>query len=184
MPSLYSRRSFLTGALACGAFSAASVYLLPGGRGPLLVTPDVHLNLVSGHDPTGVRADLIRQWNLANPHVQVTITTVVTTGTTDERQVMKGRAESGMADIINVDVIHVPEFAASGLIAPIRIDWSPFCRCNPAPRGRVRRVGPLLGGALQHRRRCVVHPPPPPQPSGPVPRDRVQQRHPPTRTSS
>ena len=126
MPTRYSRRSFLTGVLACGTFSAAAAYLLPGGQGPVLVTPDVTLKLMSGEDLTGVRDALIKEWNDTHPHIQVDTVAAIATGTTDERAAMLGSAESGTADIINLDVIHVPEFAAKGLIAPIRLDASRF----------------------------------------------------------
>jgi multiple sugar transport system substrate-binding protein len=114
VPEQYSRRSFLTGVLACGTLSASAAYLLPGGRtaGP------VELRIATGEDNTGGRGVLLDMWNRANPRVTARVDTI-NSGTGDERAVMLSRAQAGEADIINLDVIHIPEFAAKGLITPI-----------------------------------------------------------------
>jgi ABC-type glycerol-3-phosphate transport system substrate-binding protein len=114
VPEQYSRRSFLTGVLACGTLSATAAYLLPGGRS----APAVELRLATGEDPTGGRNVLFDMWNRANPAVTARADTI-NSGTGDERAVMLSRAQAGEADIVNLDVIHIPEFAAKGLITPI-----------------------------------------------------------------
>lgn len=122
MPEPYSRRSFLTGVLACGITTAGTIYLLPGGRsappppGPV----ETELRLASGRDPTGARGLLIEMWNRSNPQTPVS-TDITPSGTRDERLVMQDLAASGNVDIVNLDIIHVPEFARKGLITPITL---------------------------------------------------------------
>jgi multiple sugar transport system substrate-binding protein len=114
VPEQYSRRSFLTGVLACGTLSASAAYLLPGGRS----ASPVELRIATGEDLTGGRDVLFDMWNRANPLVTARVDTI-NSGTGDERAVMLSRARAGEADILNLDVIHIPEFAAKGLITPI-----------------------------------------------------------------
>jgi hypothetical protein len=45
VPEPYSRRSFLSGVLATGTFTAVAIYLTPGGR----TMPEIELRLASGH---------------------------------------------------------------------------------------------------------------------------------------
>jgi multiple sugar transport system substrate-binding protein len=117
MPERYSRRDFLIGALTCGTLTAGSLYLLPGGRS----TPAIELTLVTGADDTGARELLVNMWNRANP--TATVRTIVVQGDTgDQRREMVGLARSGQADILNLDIIHIPHFAREELITPIEID--------------------------------------------------------------
>ncbi|RKR85847.1 carbohydrate ABC transporter substrate-binding protein (CUT1 family) [Micromonospora pisi] len=114
MPDQYSRRSFLAGVLTCGTLSAGAIYLLPGGRS----LPTIELRLTTGRDPTGARDLLIAMWERANPRTKVRLD-IVSSGTLDERVQMLSRAQHGQADIVNLDVIHIPEFARQKLITPI-----------------------------------------------------------------
>ncbi|MFV2018965.1 extracellular solute-binding protein [Micromonospora sp. LOL_023] len=116
MPERYSRRSFISGVLATGTFTAASIYLMPGARTP----PEIELRLVSGVDPTGARDLLISMWNDTNPRSPLRVDTVAA-GSGDERQIMLDRAQGGEADLLNLDVVDVPEFAAKELITPIPV---------------------------------------------------------------
>jgi multiple sugar transport system substrate-binding protein len=100
--------------LACGTLSASAAYLLPGGRS----RPAVELRIATGEDATGGRALLLDMWNRANPTITARSDTIAS-GTADERAVMLSRALAGEADIVNLDVIHIAEFAAKGLITPI-----------------------------------------------------------------
>ncbi|OWV05627.1 hypothetical protein B5D80_17690 [Micromonospora wenchangensis] len=117
MPEQYSRRSFLSGVLTCGAVSAAAVYLLPGGHRP----PPVELRLATGADPTGARKLLLDMWNQANPDTPARFTDEVEGGSGDERTRLLTAARNGSADILNLDVVDIPEFAAQKLITPIRL---------------------------------------------------------------
>ncbi|MBO4206522.1 extracellular solute-binding protein [Micromonospora echinofusca] len=115
MADHYSRRSFLSGVLACGTLSAGAVYLMPGGRS----LPSVELRMVSGADPTGARDLLIDLWNRANPRTMIRLVNPITSGSGDERTSMLSKARAGEADIVNLDIIDVPEFARQQLITPI-----------------------------------------------------------------
>lgn len=128
MAEHHSRRSFLSGVLACGTLSAGALYLLPGGRSPAPVT----LRLVTGVDPTGARDLLIGMWNQVNPRSPVETIDPIASGSGDERVSMLSHAENGQADILNLDIIDIPEFAGKGLITPIPL------------RDRLRFVTPAL----------------------------------------
>jgi ABC-type glycerol-3-phosphate transport system substrate-binding protein len=113
----FSRRDFLAGVLATGTLSATATYLAPGGR-PL---PPVRLTLMTGHDPTGGRNLLIDMWNQANPNTSVLVDPVGGS-TLDQRDAMISGALSGRADILNLDLIHIPHFADEQYITPIEVD--------------------------------------------------------------
>ncbi|MGI5213568.1 extracellular solute-binding protein [Plantactinospora sp. CA-290183] len=115
MADHYSRRSFLSGVLACGTLSASAIYLLPGGRS----LPSVELRLITGVDPTGARDLLINMWNRANPRTTVRAINPIASGSGDERTSMLSHVEDGGADILNLDIIDIPEFADNDLITPI-----------------------------------------------------------------
>lgn len=115
MSDQYSRRSFLAGVLACGTISAATGYLLTD-RSPA----EIELRLASGADPTGARNQLIDSWNRANPGIKV-IPEVLTSETVEQKKTMSDLARAGQVDIVNLDVIHIPEFARAGLIVPIEL---------------------------------------------------------------
>ncbi|MFE7868960.1 extracellular solute-binding protein [Micromonospora humida] len=117
MSEQYSRRSFLSGVLTCGALSASAVYLLPGGHRP----PPVELRLATGADPTGARKLLLAMWNQANPDTPARLTDEIEGGSGDERTRLLTAARNGSADILNLDVVDIPEFAAQKLITPIRL---------------------------------------------------------------
>jgi multiple sugar transport system substrate-binding protein len=114
VPEPYSRRSFLSGVLATGTFTAVAIYLTPGGR----TMPEIELRLASGADPTGARDLLISMWNGANPRTLVRVDPIAS-GSGDEHQIMLERAERGDADLLNLDIIDVPEFAARELITSV-----------------------------------------------------------------
>lgn len=116
MAEEHSRREFLIGALFTGTMSAAAAYLTPGGRSVAPVT----LNLVTGADPTGARALLIDMWNTVNPRTRVN-PIVVVGDTFDQMRAMIGYAQSGAADIINLDSIHIARFAEQDLITEIEL---------------------------------------------------------------
>jgi len=124
MHDRYSRRSFLTGVLACGTLSASAAYFLPGGRGATPAPRNIELKLVTGADSTGARHRLIEKWNHENPSKIVKEHPAVIGGTGDERATMLSRAREREADILVLDVIHIPEFAARGLITPVLLKGS------------------------------------------------------------
>jgi ABC-type glycerol-3-phosphate transport system substrate-binding protein len=113
----FSRRDFLAGVLATGTLSAAVTYLAPGGR-PL---PRVQLTLMTGEDPTGGRDLLIDMWNQANPDTNVRVMPVEGS-TLDQRNAMIGGALNGSADVLNLDIVHIPFFAQEQYITPIELD--------------------------------------------------------------
>jgi multiple sugar transport system substrate-binding protein len=113
----YSRRDFLTGVVACSTASAVTIYLLPGGR----TTPRVELSLVTGVDPTGARQLLLDMWNDANPNAPVTLHEV-RGATDDQRSEMIDAINNNDADVVNLDIIHIPFFADQDLITPIELD--------------------------------------------------------------
>jgi len=112
----FTRREFLAGVLATGTLSAAATYLLPGGR----LRPSVTLTLVTGVDPTGGRQLLIDLWNQANPDTFVKVEEV-TGPTLDQKDKMIGAAQEGHADVLNLDIIHIPHFAQQGYITAIEL---------------------------------------------------------------
>lgn len=112
----YSRRSFLTGVLACGTLSASTAFLMQGRQ------RQITLKLATGADATGARRALIDEWNKKHPDVFVEYKDVTKSGTDDEHDSMLDIARAGDVDIINLDIIHIAEFAASGLINPVRLD--------------------------------------------------------------
>ncbi|WP_326551658.1 extracellular solute-binding protein [Micromonospora sp. NBC_01813] len=132
MPERYSRRSFLSGVLATGTFTAATIYLMPGARTPR----EIELRLVSGVDPTGARDLLISLWNDTNPRSPLRVDTVAA-GSGDERQIMLDRAQGGEVDLLNLDIIDVPEFAAKELIIPIPVSNA---RQATTPLHQISRV--------------------------------------------
>jgi multiple sugar transport system substrate-binding protein len=104
---LYSRRSFLAGALTAGMLSTAASYLLTRRE-------SITLTLATGADTTGGRAQLITMWNQLNPDTQIQVH-VVNSSTQDQFD----KFNQTSADIFNLDVIHIPRFAAEGRIKPI-----------------------------------------------------------------
>lgn len=117
MSERYSRRDFLIGALTSGTLTAGALYLLPGGRS----TPAIELTLATGADNTGARQLLVDIWNMVNPTVTVRLHTV-RGATGDQRGEMEDLAENGQADIVNLDIIHIPYFASRGFITPIELE--------------------------------------------------------------
>lgn len=105
MAELYSRRSFLAGVLTAGMLSTSAGYLLTRRE-------SVTLTLATGADPTGGRELLITTWNESNPHIRLEVTEV-NSSTRDQFD----KFDQTRADIFNLDVIHIPKFAASGRIA-------------------------------------------------------------------
>jgi len=132
MAERYSRRDFLTGVVACGTLTAAAIYLLPGGR----PAAPIELTLITGSDSTGARQILLEIWNEVHPNVRVRVE-VVGGETGDQRQEMINRATSARADIINLDVIHIPYFADQELIAPIELDDASVFLDNTLQANRV-----------------------------------------------
>jgi len=116
MPDTPSRRAFLIGVLSCGALSAAATYFLPGGK----PAPSVRLKLLTGADSTGGRKLLFEMWNAANPDAQVDVT-VVEGSTGDQKKRMIDAATNGTADLLNLDIIDIQEFAGQGLISRIEL---------------------------------------------------------------
>ncbi|BCJ45088.1 ABC transporter substrate-binding protein [Actinoplanes ianthinogenes] len=107
MPDLYSRRSFIAGVLTAGMLSTAAGYLFTR-RTPVTLT------LVTGVDNTGGRNLLINLWNRFHPDVTIRVVTV-NSSTQDQYD----QFVNTPADIYNLDVIHIPRFAARDRIAPI-----------------------------------------------------------------
>jgi multiple sugar transport system substrate-binding protein len=113
----YSRRSFWAGATACAALAAfdgraqtAKRRTRPSGR--------VSLKLVTGDDPTGARQTLVAAWNEANPQTQVAYEPLKLNAW-DQYQTMKAYAKNGGADILNLDIVNIPEFAANGWLVSV-----------------------------------------------------------------
>jgi multiple sugar transport system substrate-binding protein len=104
---LYSRRSFVAGALTAGTLSTATGYLFTR-REP------VKLVLVTGGDSTGARELLISMWN--NLHPDITIDVVEVNSSTQDQY---AKFTEIRADIYNLDVIHIPRFAEAGRITPL-----------------------------------------------------------------
>lgn len=107
MTELYSRRSFLAGVLTAGMLSTSAGYLLTR-REP------VTLSLATGADTTGARQLLIKMWNELDPRV-----TIVPTEVNSSTQDQYTKFLETRADIFNLDVIHIPRFAADKRIVPI-----------------------------------------------------------------
>jgi len=110
----YSRRSFLSGVIATGTLAAVATYAAPGGR----LQSRVELRLSTGGDPTGARDLLVSMWNETNPQTIVRVDPI-DSGSGDERRIMLEKAAAGEADLLNLDIVDVPEFATKGLIEKI-----------------------------------------------------------------
>lgn len=126
MAEVYSRRSFMVGALTTGLLSAAAGYVLTRHE-------PVTLTLATGGEPTGGgRNLLITLWNRMNPDIEI-IPKVINSTTQDQYE----KFTESPADIYNLDVIHIPRFRDEGRIEPIlpRDDISLL-----APIRRVCRV--------------------------------------------
>ncbi|MDI1461140.1 extracellular solute-binding protein [Catellatospora sp. KI3] len=123
MSQPHSRRNFLMGAISSSALTAAALYFMPGGR-PLV---PAGLTLWTGADSTGGRQLLFDMWNKANPDAPVKVET--DPGRTgDQKQRMINAAVDGTADILNLDIIDIPEFAAAGLISPLTLNENLFLK--------------------------------------------------------
>ena len=110
MPDLYSRRSFLAGALAAGTLSTMAGYLFTR---PSSFT----LRLVTGADPTGGRELLISMWNELHPDAAIAVD-VVNSSTMDQFE----KFVETRADIYNLDAIHIRRFAAEKRIRQLEVD--------------------------------------------------------------
>jgi multiple sugar transport system substrate-binding protein len=110
MPDLYSRRSFLAGALAAGTLSTMAGYVFTR-------TTPFTLRLVTGADPTGGRDLLIAMWNELNPDALIEVE-VVNSSTMDQYE----KFVETPADIYNLDAIHIPRFAAEERIRQVAAD--------------------------------------------------------------
>jgi multiple sugar transport system substrate-binding protein len=121
MPDTPSRRAFLIGVLSSSALTAASIYFLPGGK----PAPSVRLKLFTGADSTGGRELLFEMWNAANPDAQVDVN-VVEGSTGDQKRQMIDAAANGTADLLNLDVIDIQEFADEKLISRIGLSKDRF----------------------------------------------------------
>ncbi|MBB2941886.1 multiple sugar transport system substrate-binding protein [Actinoplanes lutulentus] len=107
MVELYSRRSFVAGALTAGMLSTATGYLLTRSEPVTLV-------LATGADPTGARQLLVSMWNRLHPDITIEVVEV-NSSTMDQY----AKFTETRADIYNLDVIHIPRFAQAGRIAPV-----------------------------------------------------------------
>jgi multiple sugar transport system substrate-binding protein len=107
MADIYSRRSFIAGVLTAGMLSTAAGYLFTR-RTPVTIT------LVTGADTTGARDLLINLWNRLHPGVTIEVVKV-NSSTVDQFDKFAGTD----ADIYNLDVIHIPRFAARERIVPL-----------------------------------------------------------------
>jgi len=121
MPDTVSRRAFLIGVLSCGASTAAVTYFLPGGK----PAPPVRLRLLTGADSTGGRKLLFDMWNAANPGAPVDVI-VLDGSTVDQKKRMTDAAINGTADLLNLDIINIQEFAAKGLVSRIKLSKDQF----------------------------------------------------------
>ena len=110
----FSRRDFLAGALATGTLSAAATYLTPGGR----AISSAEIRFATGIDLTGARDLLIEMWNRANPQSTVTLKPVKGS-TLDQRNAMIDLVKGGDADVLNIDVIHIPFFQENKYLAEV-----------------------------------------------------------------
>jgi multiple sugar transport system substrate-binding protein len=108
MGELYSRRSFLAGALTAGMLSTAASFLLTRRE-------SITLTLATGVDDSqGGRGQLITMWNELNPDTQ--IKPLLINSTTQDQY---DKFSQSPADIFNLDVIHIPRFAAQGRIKAV-----------------------------------------------------------------
>jgi len=107
MPEHYSRRSFLAGAVSVGMLSSAAGYVFTR-RDPITLT------LATGADATGTRALLVTMWNELNPGARIVVKEV-NSSTQDQFD----KFNETKADIFNLDVIHIPRFAAEKKIVAV-----------------------------------------------------------------
>jgi multiple sugar transport system substrate-binding protein len=74
----------------------------------------ITLTLATGVDSTGGRQQLITMWNQLNPDTQIVVQEI-NSSTQDQFE----KFSQTTADIFNLDVIHIPRFAAEGRIRPV-----------------------------------------------------------------
>ena len=120
MADLYSRRSFIAGVLTAGVASTSASFLLTRRE-------QVVLTLATGAEPTGGGRELLTTlWNQQNPDIRIAVNEI-NSSTQDQFAKFTERP----ADIYNLDVIHIPRFAAAGRIVPI------------APRNDISLLAPV-----------------------------------------
>lgn len=113
----YSRRAFLAGVLATGTLTAAAVSQVPGG----VATPTVRLRYTTATDSTGAHHFLVNTWNYAHPDTPIDLHEVG--GSTNDQQREMAR-EASIADVLNLDMVHIPYFAQRNLIQKIEVEPS------------------------------------------------------------
>jgi multiple sugar transport system substrate-binding protein len=107
MTELYSRRSFLAGVVTAGMLSTSAGYFLTRRE-------SITLTLATGADATGGRQLLVNMWNSQNPDSKISVKEI-NSSTRDQYD----KFNETEADIFNLDVIHIPRFAAEKKIVPI-----------------------------------------------------------------
>lgn len=126
MTNQYSRRSFLAGVVATGLATAGTIFVLPGGRSRT-DSDTGQLRLWTGTDLTGARTAIVDMWNEANPDATV-VTGIVPGGSRGEHDGMVDRIRNGAADIVNLDVIDIREFAKKGYIRDVSLPARTYFR--------------------------------------------------------
>jgi multiple sugar transport system substrate-binding protein len=139
MANQYSRRSFLAGAVATGLVSAGTTFLLPGGRSKS-DSVNGEIRLWTGDDRTGARTAVIDMWNKANPDAKVEAHPV-SGGSRGEHDAMVENIKNGEADVINLDIIDIREFARKGYIREISLPARTYFRAVD----KVHQVAPGSG---------------------------------------
>ncbi|MCA2217150.1 extracellular solute-binding protein [Jidongwangia harbinensis] len=120
MPERFSRRSFVSGALSCGALSAWGSLVFSGRPAPR-PQRKVTLTIASGADLTGARQLLNDVWNEGDPNCTAEYR-IAEGSTSDQFRQMRGWAANGEVDIVNLDAIHMAEAVSTGLLRPLDVD--------------------------------------------------------------
>ena len=134
----------MSGALSCGALSAWGSLVFTSQPRPR-PKPKISLTIASGADPTGARQLLNDVWNEGNPDC-VARYRIARGATYDQFRQMREWAANGEVDVVNLDVVHVPEAVATGLIGPTAGDNrdqfldAPLRTCQVPGDGRLWAV--------------------------------------------
>jgi multiple sugar transport system substrate-binding protein len=112
-----TRAALLAGALvaACagpGATHGLSTSAALNGQGPI--------TFVTGADTSGYLRPLLGTWNTRHPGERVTLVQLPADADDQHAQMVANlQARSGLYDVLNLDVIWIPEFASAGWIVPL-----------------------------------------------------------------
>ncbi|MCD0484797.1 ABC transporter substrate-binding protein [Streptacidiphilus sp. ASG 303] len=126
-----------------------------GGTGPV--------TLATGRDLTGYLRGRLAQWNRAHPAERATLVELPEAADDARAQMISSlQARSGRYDVLNLDVVWTPEFAAAGWITPLDPRLFPLDRflgpvtATATFRGRLYAVPYVSNAGMLYYRKDVL----------------------------